>query len=312
MQNYNAKINPLWVVSVNFDREGSVKEHIHEDYYHLVYINTGNFVFTIDGQPYSLSDNMLFIARPGQKAGWKTVNDHIGNTSEVKFAVFDNELREALQQLPNVVYGNLFIRSLLDKIIQEKDRLAYCYQEYISIYLTTLLYDLAHSQLCALQKEHAKEDTPTSSPTEMAIRYIHSNYSQELSLDSVASAIKFNKTYLSAAFKKATGDTINEYIYQYRIKMACELIAFSDLPLSQVSNMTGFKHVQHFSRVFKKYMGIAPGEYRSGTPKDAISEFRVPVFNSDVLPVHSGRLYDNDFRTGYARLKKTHSDTHKE
>lgn len=99
--------------------------------------------------------------------------------------------------------------------------------------------------------------------------------------------------------------TINDYIFKYRIYKACELTAYSELQLTQVSDMVGFKNIQHFSRIFKKFIGIPPGEYRNATPKEFLrfdeTDFN---FNLEVLPVRSGRIFEVDSDTGYYRCKE--------
>lgn len=268
----------------------------------MVYVISGCFEFTINAKIYALGDNMLNIAKPGDVQGWRNTQDKAVETYEVKFSVFDSFLENALNKLPDIMLGNLFTKTMLEKIMEEITQVKNNYQEYISIYLNTLLYDMVRTELAASIEE--SKDVNWRIPTQIAIQYIQENYCMDLSLEKIAEATYFNKSYLATAFKKNEGITINDFIYKYRAYKACELIAYSDLQLSQVSEMVGFKNIQHFCRMFKKYIGIPPGEYRTATPKEFIRYDKMDNnFNLEVMPVRSGRLYEVASATGYYRYK---------
>ena len=303
MYKSNTTLEPLWVSKVRLYPGQMVKAHTHEYYYHLVYIISGRCNFTINSQPYTLSDNMLTIARPEEVFSWCNTGETPVTTYELKFSVLDEELRDAIAQLPPVITSTMFTKILLEKIAREKDSRRPNFAEYISIYLNVLLYDL---------KREEAPDSPSGSsvgegktPSQIASLYIEEHFSDELSLENIADAVGFNKSYLATVFKRATGITVNEYIYKTRVYKACELIAYSDLPLAEVSNMTGFKNVQHFNRVFKKHIGIPPGEYRNATPKKLIDYGSASgtIFNLDVLPVRSGKIFEVDSDSGFYRFK---------
>jgi AraC-like DNA-binding protein len=303
MKLFDITVEPIWITRVNLEKGNGVKEHMHKNYYHLVYVNSGYLEFMINNQPYIISDNMLTIARPGDTQGWYNKQNNTAKTYEIKFTVFDNDLKYAIKKLPDILYGNPFQKTILKKILREiKEDNDYC-MKYIGLYLKVLIYDLVRSKIA--DSINTDENMRILSPSQAAIRYIHDNYHTDLSLEKISKAINFNKTYLSAAFKKSEGITVGDYIYRYRIHKACELIAYGDLQLSQVSYMTGFKHIQHFNRIFKKYIGIPPGEYRDATPKEIINYKRFNNrFNTEVFPVRSGRVYEVESQTGYYRPKE--------
>lgn len=306
MYKFNVTLEPLWVSKVQLYKGQTVKEHAHEHYYHLVYIISGRCDFTINGKGYALSDNMLTIARPGEVCGWCNNGEAPVNTYEVKFSVMEEDLREALEQLPPVIYSSLFTKTLIERISQERDNRYLNFAEYISIYLNVLLYDLVRDT--RRYSPSTRENSHSESPSQIAARYIEDHYSEDLSLNSLAEVLGFNKSYLATTFKNSAGITVNEYIYKVRVYKACELIAYSDLPLAEVSNATGFKNVQHFTRVFKKHIGIPPGEYRNATPKKMINYAKVPtLFNTDVLPVRSGKLFEVESDSGYYRPKDSNT-----
>jgi two-component system, response regulator YesN len=69
-----------------------------------------------------------------------------------------------------------------------------------------------------------------------------------------------NKDYLGKQFKKETGQTFSEYLIQYRMNMAKELINQSNqLQICEVAEKIGFKNnPAYFSRAFKKFTGLTP------------------------------------------------------
>ena len=97
---------------------------------------------------------------------------------------------------------------------------------------------------------------------EKALRYIHENYSANLSLETVAANVLINPSHLSRLFKKETGEVITDYINRIRIEKAKELFAFTDMLVYEVAETVGFKDSAYFSLVFKKITGVSPKNYR--------------------------------------------------
>ena len=62
--------------------------------------------------------------------------------------------------------------------------------------------------------------------------------------------------------KEELGSTATQYLMQYRITIAKKQLSFTDVPIKDISNMVGFKTVQHFNRIFKGITGITPAEFR--------------------------------------------------
>lgn len=97
---------------------------------------------------------------------------------------------------------------------------------------------------------------------EEILRYIHSNYYEDLTLMGVAELFNYNYFYLSSAFLKKAGVTFTEYLNQVRIQEACRLLENASVPISMVADMTGYSSPGYFSRIFKKYQKCSPSEYR--------------------------------------------------
>ncbi len=92
--------------------------------------------------------------------------------------------------------------------------------------------------------------------------YIELNYMEPLTLDLLANRFYVSKEHLSRSFKGAIGITVNEYLIKIRMNKASSLLKDSVMPIKDIVSLVGYDDVAYFYRVFKKFYGLAPGEYR--------------------------------------------------
>lgn len=95
-----------------------------------------------------------------------------------------------------------------------------------------------------------------------ACKYIHKNFSESISLQLIADIVYLNRTYFSELFKKETGVNFVEYLNCIRIVKAAELLKKEDISLIKAAVSVGFANVPYFIKVFKKYMGNTPSDYK--------------------------------------------------
>lgn len=94
-----------------------------------------------------------------------------------------------------------------------------------------------------------------------AKEYIMEHYSEKISLQSITERLDISYGYLSKCFKEVEGISLTEYLNQYRIDMAKELMKTQNLNISEISYAVGFGDPNYFSKCFKKYTGFTPKEY---------------------------------------------------
>jgi two-component system response regulator YesN len=92
-----------------------------------------------------------------------------------------------------------------------------------------------------------------------AISLIQENYAT-LTIEQAAESLFISPSYLMYLFKQDTGETFYNYIIDYRIQVACELLQKGQ-KIYEVSEMVGYKSVKFFSTIFKKRTGLTPSEY---------------------------------------------------
>jgi AraC-like DNA-binding protein len=96
-----------------------------------------------------------------------------------------------------------------------------------------------------------------------ARNFIDEHISEELSLTKVAKAAGTSSNYLSEKFKEATGINFVQYVALGRYQKAATLLREADLRVSEIAFAAGFQSLSQFNRVFKKFSGKTPTEYRA-------------------------------------------------
>lgn len=87
---------------------------------------------------------------------------------------------------------------------------------------------------------------------------------RELSLFKIAELIDMSPAYLGRIFKKLIAQSIPDYLNEYRIERAKEFLSTTHDSIEEISQKTGYNNSTYFYKVFKKYTGITPAEYRNG------------------------------------------------
>lgn len=99
-------------------------------------------------------------------------------------------------------------------------------------------------------------------PVLRATAYIESHYSEHISLETMAGIVNLNPIYFSNLFKRELGKSFTEYLTEYRMKKAREMLRGTDKNISEIAYALGYSDARYFSKVFKKEVGVRPTEYR--------------------------------------------------
>ncbi len=96
-----------------------------------------------------------------------------------------------------------------------------------------------------------------------AVTYIQQHFSEGLQVADVASQVAVSRVYLYQIFNETLGVSPKEYLTNFCITRATELLTLSDQPVEAVAESCGFKNPAAFSAAFKRRMGTTPTKYRS-------------------------------------------------
>ncbi|REE80973.1 AraC family two component transcriptional regulator [Paenibacillus taihuensis] len=113
-------------------------------------------------------------------------------------------------------------------------------------------------------QEEAKEESASKLITSIK-RLIDKDYSQDLSLESIAEHVHLTPSYLSFLFKKETGKSLVRYITQVRMEKAVELLTNTNMKIIDISETLGFSNSSYFIQIFRNFHGVSPAKYREST-----------------------------------------------
>lgn len=102
-------------------------------------------------------------------------------------------------------------------------------------------------------------------PTKLMLdvaNYIQHHMSETITAEKIAKELFLSRPYLSRKFKEETSESLTDFILKEKTEEARRLLRYSDKSLTAISNYLGFSSPSHFTRVFRKYTSMNPGEYR--------------------------------------------------
>lgn len=274
MKKENAEV--LWVARYDYKPGWELKQH-HHNYFQIIYAVRGTGIFILNEYEQDIHPGTLFFMKPGDSHGLVNNSCDTLKTLDIKFLIRGDEDEEYIKNFKSIYFLiDTIIPDLFEKIRQEGLNKKPFYQELSREYLIQMLYLLLRygkEMLPAVPEEKSAPVVPeTDNAGYCVYEYIKAHFSEDTSLDSISAALGYNKSYICQVFKRDYNTTPMKYLYEYRIEKAGELMIRSDYTLKQISEMTGFKSIHHFTRTFRSVKGMTPGQWcnkeREGIGKD--------------------------------------------
>lgn len=96
-----------------------------------------------------------------------------------------------------------------------------------------------------------------------AINYIEQNFQNDISIEDIAAVCGINRSYFGKIFRNSIGRTPQEFLMNYRMVKATELLKLTSLSVADIGSAVGYENPLHFSRAFKNFYGVSPREWRN-------------------------------------------------
>ncbi|RKN85805.1 AraC family transcriptional regulator [Paenibacillus ginsengarvi] len=187
------------------------------------------------------------------------------------------ELRELVRDVPQYVQNSETVLGLfayligeLDMLLQEigldpkaffpedpyKELYAKTSLDEVTAWLTGTIFPAVARHMGSLRQSKQK------ALIRGVLDYIHDHYDVDLSLQHVADRFELSPSQLSRSFKEETGANFGDYLIDYRMEKAKELLVHTDMPIKDISEKLCYTSVQNFTRIFKQTVQVPPGQYR--------------------------------------------------
>ncbi|MVQ40042.1 helix-turn-helix domain-containing protein [Paenibacillus sp. MAH-34] len=119
------------------------------------------------------------------------------------------------------------------------------------------------SQLLVAACEEIRSNQKNEDPViDFVVDYVNKHFAQDITLDIVAEHLHITGGYLSTYFKEKTGENFIDYINGVRIRVAQQMLLETDLRIQDVASSSGYQNINSFNRMFKKFTGMPPREFR--------------------------------------------------
>lgn len=96
-----------------------------------------------------------------------------------------------------------------------------------------------------------------------ALAYIDNNYMKDISIEDIAESSGLNRSYFGKIFRESVGKTPQEFLINYRMIKAAQLLRMTCYPINEIGSAVGYPNQLHFSRAFKSVYGMSPRNWRN-------------------------------------------------
>ena len=229
--------------------------HLHNNAEILICID-GTFDITCNDQKALLKKGDIMLAFPGDIHSYNRTNYGKGI-----IIIFNPNISELLSSLiKNAQYKNFVSDKNVINLVENLLRYFKNNSNYI------ILYGFLHTILgMILKKTNESPKNIDACTFNSVINYISSNYTESISLKSVAKYAGVSQSHLSRLFSERIEGGFKNYLNLLRTEKAKELLINTDKSILEVMLESGFSHQTTFNRVFKKNTNLTPNEYRKTT-----------------------------------------------
>ena len=96
-----------------------------------------------------------------------------------------------------------------------------------------------------------------------AIHFIEQNFQNNITVEEIDSVCGINRSYFGKIFRNSIGRSPQEFLMNYRMVKATELLKLTSLSIAEIGSAVGYENQLHFSRAFKTIYGISPRQWRN-------------------------------------------------
>ncbi len=261
------------------------KYHSHNDFTELTIILSGKGRYFVEEKVYDVEPGDIIVCNPGVHHK-NIVTSPSEPTVEFFTGFYDYHFKNMPPETIQLKDGGYHLRLSADA---RREVMKQCYEmlaenEARQIGKYFMLKARLMQVLLLMMREIVETPRPKqkscnfesynkSYAVKKIINYLNENYEHKISLDQIAHNMYLSPVYISKIFKEETGESPINYLIKIRLEKARDILEHSeDGSIKNIATEVGYDDVYHFSKLFKKYYGISPQNYRKsvkGTRENA-------------------------------------------
>ena len=239
----------------NYGSDTKLSPHSH-DFIYFRYVLAGNFTeYYRDNEILSQPSTMMFRSNDEAHSNYFHTNTRC-LTVKIGSRHFENISNNSKLLSDTSVVTSKSITRLFMRLYQE----LYAFDEFSKITIDGLMLEIVAETLRQTSSESF--GNPPRWLLETKER-LDEEFKENLTIESLANSARIHPTHLVGEFRRYFKTTIGDYVRQRRIESAKQMLMKSNIPISEISLISGFFDQSHFTRVFKKTVGITPAVFRT-------------------------------------------------
>ncbi|MFX3635819.1 MAG: AraC family transcriptional regulator [Candidatus Pristimantibacillus sp.] len=234
------------------------------DVYKIHFVHKGKGTLKVADQSFSLSAGQAFLIYPHIVTYYEADEADPWTYSWIGF--YGIEAANAIANTVLTPASPVFLMDVrLMPGLYEQLNEAASYEGSGSLRLKVLMYDFLSVLVDSNPLSAVSNRVPKKQDVyvHQGLEFIHSHYCEDISVKQLAALLGLDRKYLSAIFKEAVGVPPQQYLLNYRMDKACELLGKGLYSVGEVSRSVGYQDALLFSRMFKKVKGIPPKSFMS-------------------------------------------------
>ncbi|MDO5327969.1 MAG: AraC family transcriptional regulator [Clostridia bacterium] len=260
-----------------------IEQEMKSDVYTIFFVREGKGYVTQQQITHKVSAGQGFVVFPNAETAIKS---EFKNTMNVDWVAFSGYLVEKyLDRAHLTIFEPVFedvkdreLEGYFDRLVDVSRHMPNRYCKLMAQLYSIFAFILDHTFV---------EKAPVSTPAEVfllkALDFIDINYQSDISVEDIAQAAGCNRKTLYNVFKNLTGFSPRDYLIYYRMWKATVLLKNPRLSIEMVATAVGYGDQFHFSKEFKKNVGLPPSEYRKVINTDPSKEYQSPI---DIVREH--------------------------
>lgn len=228
--------------------------------FHFLYIVDGSVTAFMDKSQVPLKTGDIVFYHPHQIHHYEFNGDgrityywlyFTGKDSQELMERFGFKNQTVINVGVNTRLCDIFEHLISELIFRKQD-----FTFYAGTYLMQLFLEISR---CNSSESHKAD---TSYRIEKSLQFLINNFKQDISIPDLASIENLSSSRYRYVFKELTGKSPKEYLTDVRMQRARDLLTTTNLSVSDIAELVGYKNMLYFCRIFKQYSGMTASEFR--------------------------------------------------